>query len=370
MGEYLSYFFLGLFFLCNKIDCAKKEPALMLTRNQAHNQGVTIDQAMSTYIDSHRRTRRDQGDQQPPKGGNVAPPPIPDGAADAHPGDLAPPSRNPVLTTTTTTTTVQQQPTSTPQANPATSGTSQQSAPAIETEDDDEAFSDSDGNSESDGEDFQIPTKSDVAGFLGLPKESGPIGLAKVVSEMSVEEAVERYALPPEHLEELRKTVSNKLAQVPWPRRVPRNALGYGKRQVDDLLVKQEESIRLMMALMMADQPDIAMAVGLSSLVSVEKQRADRVRWAVQTEVPESTPEPLRMFLPEEQAAINRKIAMARPNPRRGKFFRGTTKASQGRQQQTTTTSQQIQRGRSRSQAPKSEGQGKPAPNGQGPRRL
>lgn len=330
----------------------------MLTRSRASNQGVTVEQAMSAYIDAHRRPRHGQGDQQPPNGGNVAPLPVPDGAADTRSADHDAPS----TTTTTITTTTTTQPSL---------------IPANEMEGDDEAPSDSDSElhpnsddySESESDDFQIPSKEDVAGFLGFPREAGPIGFAKLVGEMSVDEAVVRYALPPEHLEELRKKVSNKLAQVPWPRTAPHNVLSYGKRQVDNILIQQEECIRLMMALMMADQPDIAAAVGLSSLVRIEKLRADRVRQAVLAEVPESTPEPLRMFLPEEQAAINRKIAMAHSNPRQGKLFRGTTKAGQGRQQQTTT-SQQAQRGRSRSRAPRNEGQGRPAPNGQSPHRL
>lgn len=328
----------------------------MLTRSRASNQGVTVEQAMSAYIDAHRRPRHGQGDQQPPNGGNVAPLPVPDGAADTRSADHDAPS-----TTTTT----------------ATAATQPSLIPANEMEGDDEAPSDSDSElhpnsddySESESDDFQIPSKEDVAGFLGLPREAGPIGFAKLVGEMSVDEAVVCYALPPEHLEELRKKVSNKLAQVPWPRMAPRNVLSYGKRQVDNILIQQEECIRLMMALMMADQPDIAAAVGLSSLVCIEKLRADRVRQAVLAEVPESTPEPLRMFPPEEQAAINRKIAMAHSNPRRGKFFRGTAKAGQRRQQQTTT-SQQAQRGRSRSRAPRNEGQGRPAPNGQSPHHL
>ena len=329
---------------------------------------------MSAYSDSHRKPTRDQRDQQPPKGGGVVPSPLP--IPDDAVGGLGLPPPNPVpQVATTTTTTVLQQPSMVPQTNPTAAGTGQQRASTIEVEDDDEAHSeldsqsDPDGNSDSDEEDFQIPTKEDVAGFLGLPKEAGPTGLAKEVGSMSVDDAVERYALPPEHLEELRKAVSSKLAQVPWPRKVPRNTLSYGKRLVDGILVKQEEDIRLMMALMMADRPDIALAVGLNSLVRTEKLRADRVRWTVRAEVPESTPEPLRMFQPEEQAAINRKIATTRVSSRPNKFFRSSTKMGQGRQQQTATA-QQGQRGRTKPQAPRNESQGKPPPNGSNPHHL
>ena len=105
-----------------------------------------------------------------------------------------------------------------PQTNPATSGIGHQSAPANALEDDGEAFLDLDLHSDSDDE---LPTKVDVARFLGHPKESGPIGFAKQVGEMMFDEAMEWYALPPEHLEELFKTVSSKLAQIPWPRKVP-----------------------------------------------------------------------------------------------------------------------------------------------------
>ena len=59
----------------------------MLTRSRASNQGVTVEQAMSAYIDAHRRPRHGQGDQQPPNGGNVAPLPVPDGAADTRSAD-------------------------------------------------------------------------------------------------------------------------------------------------------------------------------------------------------------------------------------------------------------------------------------------
>ena len=84
---------------------------------------------------------------------------------------------------------------------------------------DNEVLSDSGSHPDSDCDNFQILSKEDVVGFLGLPKEAGSSGFTRQVGEMTVNDAMEWYALPPEHLEELHKKDSDKLAQVPSPRK-------------------------------------------------------------------------------------------------------------------------------------------------------
>ena len=69
-----------------------------------------------------------------------------------------------------------------------------------------------------------------------------------------------------------------------------------------------EEAIRLMMASIMSDRQEVALAVGLDALVHAEKLRADRVWWSVHVDTPDLTPEPLQMFSQEEQAQINKKV--------------------------------------------------------------
>lgn len=115
----------------------------------------------------------------------------------------------------------QQQPTLTLQTSMATSGMSHQNSPANEMKGDNEVLSDSGSHPDSDCDNCQILSKEDVVDFLGLLKEAGPIGFTRQVGEMTVNDAIEWYALPPEHLEELHKKVSDKLAQLPWPRKAP-----------------------------------------------------------------------------------------------------------------------------------------------------
>ena len=77
--------------------------------------------------------------------------------------------------------------------------------------------------------DYHIPSKDEIAEFLGLPVESGPVGLATEVGKLTVEQAVTQHALPPEYVEQLHKAVRSKLASVPWPRRIPYKFLGCGR---------------------------------------------------------------------------------------------------------------------------------------------
>ena len=63
-----------------------------------------------------------------------------------------------------------------------------------------------------------------------------------------------------------------------------------------------------MMASIMSDRQEVALAVGLDELVHAEKLQADRVWWSVHADPPDLTPEPLQMFSQEEQAQINKKI--------------------------------------------------------------
>ena len=217
-------------------------------------------------------------------------------------------------------------------------------------------------------EDCVIPTRQEIARILGLPCEPEPTGLAKQIGEMTVDQAFDQHALPAEHTEALRKALSGKLSSVPWPRRLPKDVLNPSQRRVDGQLVRIEEAIRLMMASIMAGQQEVALAVGLDTLVRTEKLRADRVWWAARADRPDLTPEALQMFEPAERAQIYKRIK-EREKPPRARFFRGQSRAEQGPQQQRPAP-QPLQRGRSKSCPPRGETREKATPNGQGPRRL
>ena len=112
----------------------------------------------------------------------------------------------------------------------------------IESGDDESASEADDSPSESEAE-LLIPTREEIAQILGLPHESGPTGLAKLIGAMTVDQAFDQHALPCEYTEELQKAFSDKLASVPWPRRLPKNVLNLGQRRVDGHLVQLEEAI-------------------------------------------------------------------------------------------------------------------------------
>ena len=192
-------------------------------------------------------------------------------------------------------------------------------------------------------EDCVIPTRQEIARILGLPCEPEPTGLAKQIGEMTVDQAFDQHALPAERTEALRKALSGKLSSVPWPRRLPRDVLNPSQRRVDGQLVRIEEAIRLMMASIMAGQQEVALVVGLDTLVCTEKLRADRVRWAARADRPDLTPEALQMFDPAERAQLYKRIK-EREKPPRARFFRGQSRAEQGPQQQRPAP-QPLQRG-------------------------
>ena len=354
----------------------------MLTRSKALKEGISVDQTMSTY------TRTNRGGSRLPNGSGVdlprtpqdqpvrsdhgldtlaaptltgtygSPAPVPPTNSTTPPAQLHT-GPSPDAATAATTTTTAAGTTSTPRIESAQT----KGAIEIESSDDESASEASDSPSESEAE-LLVPTREEIAQILGLPHESGPTGLAKLVGAMTVDQAFDQHALPREYTEELQKAFSVKLASVPWPRRLPKNVLNPGQRRVDGQLVQMEEAIRLMMASIMSDRQEVALAVGLDVLVRAEKLRADRVRWSVCADPPDLTPEPLQMFSQEEQARIDKKVK-DREKPRKTKFFRGQARPEQDQLQQRPAL-QPPQRGQSKSRPPR----GESTPNGQGPRRL
>ena len=371
--------FLASFFVSDRPLTWKFPYLSMFTRSQAHNLGFPGSPASwgqggeqptnvgqmnpsATMQDtsSTRRRRRTPGDQSTTtttttttESGNPGQLQLTDSTHSENPGN---PEESGNKTASTDTT--QEQPIGSDLQQPVATGDDDEeegvqfmSAPGDEGDEEEEAY--------------HIPSKEEVAELIGIPIESGPVGLAAEIGKLTVEQAVEKYALPREYIEQLRKTVQSKLASIPWPRRMPFD-LGRGRGRVDRNIVRQEEDLRLVMALVMAGQQEVALAVGLNSLVLTEKLRADQVRWVTHSEVPNCQPEALHMFSTEEETAITRRITALQTAPRRDRFFRGPTKA-QPKQQLQVPAQQQKQRGRSRSRPPKWEGQEKSTPNGQGP---
>ena len=207
-----------------------------------------------------------------------------------------------------------------------------------------------------------IASREEVADLLGLSRITGPIGTAQEVAELTVEEAVEQFGLPLNHISELRAAFEETLAAVPWPHRVPRNLLTFSGRLMDNQIVHQEEDMRLVMALVMAGKAEIALAVGLHSLVRAEKVRADGVRRQNRAEVPNTRVGAPPLLSQEEQSKLARRSTSTRQRPPRKAFFRG-----QQVEQQPTTTGRQ-ERGRSQSRVAKAARPESAAPNSQGPR--
>lgn len=209
---------------------------------------------------------------------------------------------------------------------------------------------------------IHIASREEVADLLGLSHITGPIGTAQEVAELTVEEALEQFALPPNHITELRAAFEDTLAAVPWPRRVPRNLLTFSGRLMDNQIVHQEEDMRLVMALVMAGKGEIALAVGLNSLVRAEKARADGVRRQNRAEVPNARVGAPPLLSQEEQSRLTRRSTSTRQRPPRRTFFR-----EQQVEQQPTTGRQE--RGRSQSRVARAARPESAAPNSQGPRR-
>lgn len=209
-------------------------------------------------------------------------------------------------------------------------------------------------------EGLHIASWEEVADLLGLSCITGPIGTAQEVTDLTVEEAVKQFGLPLNYISELQAAFEETLAAVPWPRRVPRNLLTFSGRLMDNQIVHQEEDMRLVMALVMAGKAEIALAVGLHSLVRAEKVRADGVRRQNHAEVPNTRVGAPPLLSQEEQSKLARRSTSTRQRPPRKAFFRG-----QQVEQQPTTAGQQ-ERGRSQSRVVKAARPESAAPNSQG----
>ena len=47
---------------------------------------------------------------------------------------------------------------------------------------------------------YCIPSKEEIAELIGVPVESGSVGLAAEIAKLTVEQAVEQYAMPHEYI--------------------------------------------------------------------------------------------------------------------------------------------------------------------------
>ena len=233
----------------------------MLTRSKARKEGISIDKTMSAHTQTNR------GGSRPPNGCGVDlprtpqdqpvgsghgldtssvptltgmygfPAPAPPTNSATPPAQLRPgPSPDAAAAATTTTTAAGT--TSTPRIESAQT----KDAIEIESGDDESASEVDDSASESEAE-LLVLTREEIAQILGLPRKSGPTGLAKLVGAMTVDQAFDQHALPRKYTEELQKAFSDKLASVPWLRRLPKNVLNPGQRRVDGHLVQLEEAI-------------------------------------------------------------------------------------------------------------------------------
>ena len=90
---------------------------------------------------------------------------------------------------------------------------------------------------------------------------------------------------------------------------------------MDNQIVHQEEDMRLVMALVMAGKAEIALAVGLHSLVRAEKVRADGVRRQNHAEVPNTRVGVPPLLSQEEQSKLTRRSTSTRQRPPRKAFF-------------------------------------------------